>query len=590
MDAHFRYQQVGPKRNHPRATLQLGRLPINIDVRSKLRSLIQRAGGIPSPLMRVLRIAALVLIFLLLYLNLPSMRPYTTDLVLKTSDLRDVAAAAKSMILGDNDALPANDSARGAHPTPKHVINCNPDIGALREIRDRYELGDEIEYLKRYVRFSREPIERQSYTVLQQSFLPDGEGDKSFRMLRLSRSQHDEEECHNPLEVTVPQSRFPADVDLSDFMFAISTTFKRLASPRTIQEWSFWLTDGNGRSNGGKLLLRLLDASEPDLLDVAQRLADAGIDAEVSAWDSRIEKEMAVRYLNLVPLLISHESSYAKKWFVLCDDDTFFTAMNKVIARFKRYDHTKPIYAGTLSEDMAAVKTHGSQAFGGAGVFLSRPMARIISSVHESCRTRAKIKQSNTGWGPQGDILLRMCIYDNTDIRLTHLRDLWQLDISGDASGFYESGLQPYSVHHFKSPRLWHSAYPLNTTKIAYTCGEDCPYQRFVTTDNFVISNGYSIAQYSNGIDFDLEQVERTFHALQHDKGWDFDYTYGPQRPSLLKTGKKIAWELRESQNMEDGSVSQVYIRKKDDKRWTTKEGRLMKVLDGVIELVWIPA
>lgn len=34
----------------------------------------------------------------------------------------------------------------------------------------------------------------------------------------------------------------------------------------------------------------------------------------------------------------------------------------------------------------------------------------------------------------------------------------------------------------------------------------------------------------------------------------------------------------------------QVYIRKKDYERWTMVEGEPQKALDGVIELVWIPA
>ncbi|KAM0326739.1 hypothetical protein ACHAQA_006612 [Verticillium albo-atrum] len=469
-------------------------------------------------------------------------------------------------------------------------MDCNIDIVKLGEIRDRHELDDQIEYLKRYVRFTRKPIEAPSFTSLEQSLLPDNDVEDSFRVLSLLGSYDDEERCPEPLEVSVPQSRFPADVDLSDFMFAISTTYDRLSHPTTIQEWAYWLTDNNGRPNGGKLLLRLVDASDPEIKDVTQRLADAGIDAEVGAWDSRIEKEMAVRYLDLVPMLVSHESSSTKKWLVLCDDDTFFTAMNSLVARFKQYDYTKHLYIGTLSENMDAVIEHGSQAFGGGGVFLSRPLAEDIAKIHKTCKTPEKIKESNSGWGPQGDILLRKCIYENTDVRLTQLRDLWQLDISGDASGFYESGVKPYSIHHFKGSHLWHLTYPLNTTKIAQTCGEACPYQRFVTADNFVISNGYSIAHYPDGIDFDLDQVERTFSPLGADKGYNFDYMLGPQRPSLHKTGKKIGWELRESQNLEDGSVLQVYIRRKDDERWTTKEERPMKSLDGIIELVWVPA
>lgn len=557
-------------------------MPLANQARSVLLPLAQLVLGKLSPFAKVFKLAGLAAIFIIICLNLPSTRPYTTDLVVKTSDLRQIVTVKPLPLVSDNTP--------DKRPSSTHIMDCNPDVRRLGEIRDRYELGDQVEYFKRYVRFTREPIARPSYTSLQQSLLPDSTTDKGFQTLDLSTGHQNDQKCGEPLKVSVPQSKFPAEADLSDFIFAISTTFDRLSHPTMISEWAYWLTDGSGKSNGGKLLLMLLDATDPEITDAAQRLADAGIDAEVAAWDSRMEKHMAVRYLSLVPMLYSHQASASRKWLVLCDDDTFFTSTNSVVARFKEYDHTKPMYVGTLSEDMAAIWTHGSQAFGGGGVFISRPLAEIITSVYETCKTRKKVKQSNSGWGPQGDILLRMCIYENTAVRLTELRDLWQLDFSGDASGFYESGIKPYSIHHFKGSKGWHTAYPQNTTKIAHTCGEDCPYQRFVTADNFVISNGYSIAQYPDGIDFDLEQVERTMTSILSKKDWNFDFMLGPQRPLLQMTGKKVAWELRDSQVMEDGSVLQVYVREKGDKRWTTPDGKPIKALDGIIELVWVPA
>ena len=50
------------------------------------------------------------------------------------------------------------------------------------------------------------------------------------------------------------------------------------------------------------------------------------------------------------------------------------------------------------------------------------------------------------------------------------------------------------------------------------------------TPDNFVLS-GYSIAHYPEGIDFDLDQVEKTLSPMPNDKGWNLDYVLGPQRP-----------------------------------------------------------
>ncbi|PNH35587.1 hypothetical protein BJF96_g1524 [Verticillium dahliae] len=447
MKVPFLQQQAQLEKGHSRTTSQPGSLPFITDLKAKLLPLTQHSYSIPNPLARALKLVAAVLVFVVLCLNLPSRRPYATDLVLETADLRNGALVSVKPVrpshAADDLAKSVNESTRDAPPTTTHVMNCNTDVGRLREIGAAHDLGDQIEYLKHYVRFTRKPIERRSYTMLQQSLLPDSsEVGQSFRTLRLSESNVHEAECRKPLDLEVPQSPFPANVDLSDYIFALTTTFKRLKHPKTIEEWAYWLTDGNGRTNGGKLLVRLTDASDVELRDVTQCLADVGIDAE---------------------------------WFVLCDADTFFSAMNSLVAKFKQYDPTMSLYIGTLSEDAGAVKLHGSQAFGGGGVFLSRPLAKIISSVHDTCNTRVKLKESNSGWGPQGDILLRKCIYENTNVRLTQLDDLWQLDLSGDAAGFYEGGLKPFSIHHFKGHKnWWHASFPLNTTKIARTCGGDC--------------------------------------------------------------------------------------------------------------------
>ncbi|KAG9253685.1 uncharacterized protein F5Z01DRAFT_623703 [Emericellopsis atlantica] len=556
-------QQGRLERLYSRVTSHIGGQPLGIDLRDGLAPMVQRASSIiPHPVARVFKLLILALVLFIAYLNLPSLRPYTTDLVLNTTELGHPILKPVS---------PDDHKTTDPVASSSHVMNCGADVDRLAKIRDRFKLDDEVEYLKRYVRITREPIERQSRTFLPQRFLPEDDEGQGLQVLDLTKNMQHEQTCPEPLEIAVTQSPSPADADLSDFIFAISTNVKRMRDPLIVDEWAFWLTNGLGQSNGGKLLLRLIDASDPELTDAAQRLAEAGVDAQVSALDSRLHKEMAVRYLDLVPMLYFHPDSVNRKWLVLCDDDTFFPSAHSLVER--------------------AVKTHGSQAFGGAGVFISRPLAQVLSTVHETCKTRAKIRQSNSGWGPQGDILLRKCIYDNTDIRLSQLHGLWQFDIKGDASGFYESGRSPYSIHHFKGGTKWHTTYPLNATKIAYTCGQDCPYQRFITEDDFIIANGYSIAQYPHGVEFNLDQVERTFRPQGMEKEWNFDYMYGPQRPSLSGTGKKISWELGDAQaNLEDGVTIQTYIRKKDDVRWTTEDGKPMKSIDGIIELVWISA
>ncbi|CEJ81808.1 Putative Glycosyltransferase family 31 protein [[Torrubiella] hemipterigena] len=464
-------------------------------------------------------------------------------------------------------------------------LNCQPEMSHLKEIAQRYKLDSRFQYSKRYVRFTRTAgLKRQSMTHIKQKLIPDK---TSFRTIDLSKTPSGSNECLEPLDLPVPESGYPHTVNASDFMFGVSTTYKRFMDQHTspINEWVFWLTDSRGNSNGGKLLLLLLDATNEQLQEVANLLGDVGIDVDVFKSDSK--QEMAVRYLTLVPTLYTHKEAQTKKWLVTCDDDTFFPSMHGLMEKINSYDHTREMYIGTLSEDVGAVGRHGSQAFGGAGVFISLPLAKRITALYSSCTSPQKIRESNTGWGPQGDILLRKCIYENTETRLTNVWDLWQLDILGRPEGFYEWGIKPLSIHHYRGGG-WHDAKPGAMAKVALTCGEDCTLMRFQTEDDFIVS-GYSVAHYPSGITFDTKQAEGTFHAAPDDYGWNLDFMFGPLRPSLLLTGRKISWELQEAALQSDGSILQTYVRHKNDNRWS-KNGKPMSNIDGVIELVWIPS
>ena len=530
-----------------------------------------------NPLARTLLLAVVVLVLLALTFR---SQPIDVSARLRTGSKQTAPVQQPLEPAAGSPDVPKTD-AEGT--TTPHIPNCDVDTAHLREIKELFKLDDKFQYMKRYVKFKRAPIPRRSITNLDQKFL-----NKKFKTVDV-RKKYGHEACAEPLEVEVPESPFPAAANASDFIFAVSTTYKRFNETKTspVNEWKYWLTDDRGSSNGGKLILLLLEASESELLDATNRLRGVGIDVDV--YHSDASKEMAVRYLSLVPKLYKHPASKNRKWLVTCDDDTYFPSMNGLIAKMATFDHTQPLYVGTLSEDVNAIDRHGSQAFGGAGVFLSVPMAAKLTSLFGACTTDQKIQESNSGWGPQGDLLLRKCIYENTEVRLTNVWDLWQLDLLADPAGFYESGIQPLSLHHFKGGG-WHLARPWDTSKVAHACGEACSYLRFRTTDDFILSNGFSVAHYPRGIDFDLGQVERTFAAAPEDKGWNFDFKMGPQRRALHKTGRKIAWELSRATVNPDGSVLQTYTRKNDDWRWTDDRGNRMNKVDGVIELVWVPS
>ena len=482
----------------------------------------------------------------------------------------------------------------GIHPYLGHVQNgseqssslspnCSINPTHLKSLQQRFGLGETIEYGRRHIRFHRPNIERRSMTKIDADLFPE-----EFEEFNIS-SPPKTATCLKPIEVPVSKSPFPKSVDASDLLFGISTTFKRLNDPKIspIKEWAHWLTDGRGKSNGAGLILRLVDALEEEIAETKKRMKGMGIDVKIYHSDSQVE--MAKRYLSLLPALYNDKSRPKRKYLVMCDDDTFFPSMHALLYKLSQYNHKSDLYIGTFSEDTNNIKRHGSQAFGGAGVFFSMPLARTVSSFYDECTSAEKIQESNTGWGPQGDILLRKCIYEHTEVRMTLMRDLHQLDIMGDPSGFYEAGLAPFSLHHFKGG-IWHVAHPYEGAQISHACGEDCFLQRFMMKDNFIISNGYSIAYYPRGYQFDVNQVERTFSAAPEDYGWNLDFMLGPQRRSLTETGRKVAWELKDSVVQNDGSVLQSYIRHASDWRWKRSPGgEQMYQLDGVLELVWIP-
>ncbi|KAK8094686.1 hypothetical protein PG997_001371 [Apiospora hydei] len=540
----------------------------------------QRFFSMRNPFSRCVLFAVALLFLLALTWRTDRIDDVTTHIIKATTPKPKDASTQQPLGKEPTGAASVVD----AVPVSNAVMDCRINTTDMAALQTKYELKKGFEYFKRYVKINREPIARKTMTKLQQDFLPT-----AFKIIDLDYADsYGEEKCTPPLEVSVPESPYPTSGNLSDFMFGVSTTFKRFSSSKTspVNEWTYWLTDGKGKSNGGKLVLLLLDASEEQILEAKTILTERGVDVDVYHSDSRME--MAVRYLTLVPTLYNHPERPNKKWLVTCDDDTFFPSVHKLTQKFEEYDPTEPLYIGTLSEDVNNVDRHGSQAFGGAGVFLSVPLAAQVNTNYDSCKSEEKIRESNSGWGPQGDILLRKCIYENSDVRLSVLHGLYQLDLYGDPSGFYEAGIQPISLHHFKGGG-WHSALPWQYTKIAHICGEDCTFQRFRTKDDFVLSTSFSVVKYPKGIDFNMNQMERTFAAAPQDKGWNLDYVFDPQRPSLLKTGRKISWDLQEATLNDDNTVSQIYVRKANDWRWVDPENNPLSQNDGIIELVWVP-
>jgi hypothetical protein len=227
-----------------------------------------------------------------------------------------------------------------------------------------------------------------------------------------------------------------------------------------------------------------------------------------------------------------------------------------------KFDHTHDYYVGTLSEDLQAVRTFGFMAFGGAGAYLSAPLARKLGNQLHKC-----IEDTA---GAEGDIIIRDCVYRNSKAKLTILPGLFQQDMRNDVSGFFESGVEAINFHHWKS---WYEAPVIEMGATAVYCG-DCFLQRWRFGSDAVFTNGYSIVKYLYDIEYlDLDRMEGTWSNANS----DYDFSIGPLRRKLVPDEKK-SYRLQDVEFTDHGEFKQLYI-------WRGNSD--VNEADGIIELVW---
>jgi hypothetical protein len=444
-------------------------------------------------------------------------------------------------------------------------------------------IGPDIEYASRTIRYIPDAKRRKSMTEINTNLFP-----QSFTNITINK--YTELPAGRVLDVHIKQSPRPDQVDASRLLFAASTTFKRFSEQETtpVAEWSRWLTDGMGHSNGAGLILALFNATEEQLATARDTLDTIGVNHTVVR--SSDELDMAGRYVDLVNMMHNHPTRKRREYFALIDDDTFFPYPDELMNVLSEYNPTRPFYIGTFTERVDwMLGNQAPMAYGGGGIFLTAPVLQRVAEELPCLE-----KQDNGNYvldANQGDRLLFNCLHKYTEITLTYLPSLHQEDQFGDPSGFYESGQLPLSLHHFKS---WHHIRPAQIHTVADACGETCVLQRFQFTDDYIISNGYSIAHYPGGIDFDPLLMEGTFDDGNKEKEPPefgevvFVYSFGMLRKSLNNTGKKKQWELLGSKKEGDGRVKQVYLKRRGDSRWRAEEEKA-PARDSVVVLTWIP-
>ncbi|KAJ5539356.1 hypothetical protein N7513_007688 [Penicillium frequentans] len=434
----------------------------------------------------------------------------------------------------------------GGHNSPLHAqsnitissrVKCDPDVNMLRKM----DIAKLAKYTRReiLVDFSEEdlPMLPMTQHVNQPVFAQKDEIEGPLDRCSVA----------TPLTIRVPKP--PKVPDASHIDFGVATTVSRLNE--SLDQFVHW---------AGYTRTRIFALIEPDESGVGVQSVRAKADAlGVNLHITEADDDYLHRYFALIPLL-ENNLRESTQWSIIIDDDTFFPSMPALVDALAAYDHTKPMYIGGVSEGVPQIAVFGLIAFGGAGVILSRPLLSDLTTVYDECE-----RMTFTG-----DRRIANCIYQYTTTRMTVDHRFHQLDLMRDASGFFESGRElPLSVHHWKS---WFQADIPKLSVISELCGPTCLLRRYIFSDGWMLTNGYSVVKYGWTPGPKDLSMEMTWEPHNGANVESYLHELGPLRP---KDYEKVSYLLADSVVEEDGSVRQWYVMRDPDTG------------DEVLELSW---
>lgn len=439
--------------------------------------------------------------------------------------------------------IPSINSYGSESPAANHPSSLSPAAGPSCKVeidpglKSQYGLSGDVKYRKRDIFVEITDREGLPITTSMDVNLFDAEP------VSVS-SSHTTNNCSEPITVKVPPSLPFRDASHVDF--AISTNMERLMD--SMDAFSVW---------AGYTNTRFLVFIEPgaDQRKAQRKAKSLGLNIEL--FESDVDYEN--RYSLLVKLLADNARPETR-WFCIMDDDTFFMSMPRLLQMLDKYDDSKPHYVGTVTESDSQLSMFGIFAYGGAGMFFSRPLMDQLGQIWDECDAGTD----------HGDGKIAHCVYQYTHAKLEMENGLNQLDLFNDASGWFEAArVIPVSLHHWKS---WFMADMVKMTAVREVCGMNCVLRQWKFADGWVLTNGYSVIHHGAGVsdEYGAFAMEKTWDDLNGSTDESFVRTLGPLRSREFD---KISFRL-EDVIQEGGQVRQIYIRR-------DASG------DEVLELVW---
>jgi hypothetical protein len=347
----------------------------------------------------------------------------------------------------------------------------------------------------------------------------------------------------------------------SKVIFGVATTLSRLSE--SLRGFKYWAAHTGARfviivePHSGK-------DDEPTVAEALEMYTKEGVNLTL------VESKMGYidRYVALLGVLHEHMEPQTE-WVSLIDDDTFFFNMRTLLHALDKYPINESYWIGAVSENKWNINEGGITPVGGAGIFMTRNLINELAPHADEC-----VKLPNGA----GDGRVSDCIIKYLTTKLTLEYGLWQLDIHGDVTGFYEAARpQPISVHHWRS---WHHHDIPAVSTVGKVCGRACVFQSFDFLDGWRMTNGFSIVKYGYDKKELAEQIEAAMEHTWEKTIWviptSWRYSFEPLKP---KDPNKIQYLMEKvEEDKKAGTMTLYYVRRK---------GGGGSIGDSIIRVIW---
>ncbi|KAM0563196.1 hypothetical protein ACHAPJ_000912 [Fusarium lateritium] len=468
-----------------------------------------------------------------------------------------------------------------------------PEEQYLERLRRQIGLSDQTSWTAWKVRVSEQDSEWTSVTNIDADFHSN-----QPRVIDTKDPERRNLVARQELNLPILGGPRPGQIDASDFLFAISTSFDRVVRDdyAVAKDWARWMTGGNEHGNGASFLLVLDQGHYQQAKKLNEVLNGFGIDAHVTISEGQVSP--ARRYFNMIEAAKKHSATLAqkgqmKKWYGILDEEIFLPNLSYLQERLFAYNSGKELYVGLPSERGDwAIGEGFMTTYGGGAIFLTRPAVSRIPQL--PC---FKDSSDNPASKQRWDSLLQDCLTKNTKMKMHILPSFYSPKDNDDYSSHldsYETGIQPLALHDYEER---HQLTPSQAHLVTDVCGEACFLQRYRFRDNWVLVNGYTITEYPDGShlsDMPLATAGKASESRRRS-------LIGPvklkedtlDRKMLFWTGRKNVWKLMDSVTTPGGDVWQAYVKRgaidepKLRKRSGVKVEGAKEEKDSVIVLVW---